>query len=74
MLFSTSDKNSSNTYNKEYCENLEKILKFFDSHSSNINYNEFQDKQEHVLKNLNIIYKNYFKFQIMKEYYTICKK
>lgn len=59
--------------NKEYCKELENILIFF-RQDENINYNiDNDDKNFRTFKNLNILYKNYFYFQVLKEFYEQCK-
>jgi len=65
------NENINKKFNKEYCSEIEKILKFF-RNDENEKYND--DKNLYIFKNLNIIYKNYYHFKILKEHYNECKK
>ena len=69
-----SNNNSSKKENAKYCEELKKI-EFFDSNIKTSMENELyrsNARREEVFTNLNIIYLNYFGFQIKKEFNDKC--
>ena len=73
MIF-MQQKNLNKINNKEYCREIEEILNFF-KENENTNYNIEKDNSQNIgtFKNLNILYKNYFHFCILKEFYEQCK-
>ena len=67
--------NSSKKDNAKYCEELKKTIEFFDSNIKTSMENKLyrsNPRREEVFINLNIIYLNYFGFQIKKEFNENC--
>jgi hypothetical protein len=67
--------NSSKKDNAKYCEELKNTIDFFDSNiKTSLENNLYRSnaKREEVFTNLNIIYLNYFGFQIKKEFNEKC--
>ena len=57
----------------KYCSELKNQLTFFETHmKDNYTYYNTSARKENVFTNLNILYLNYFYFQINKEYNEKC--
>ena len=71
----SSNNNSSKKENAKYCKELKNTIEFFDSNIKTSMENELyrsNPRREEVFTNLNIIYLNYFGFQIKKEFNEKC--
>jgi len=71
MLFFQENKEIPNKNTEEYCQKLEELLNFYNQTKTKFS---LDPKREEVFSNLNLLYSKYFEFQIIKEYYSSCKK